>query len=103
MQIKLNENGWPQIKVPIIYFIHGGGFSGGNNMGDYATLVTTEGVMVISVAYRLGIYGFLYNTDGEDGEGSDTLFWFQNYELKRINGYNNFNFATFRKLPRWKK
>jgi carboxylesterase type B len=41
-------------------------------MGDYATLVTTEGVMVISVAYRLGIYGFLYNTDGEDGEGSDT-------------------------------
>jgi len=53
-------------KLPIVYYIHGGGFNSGSARGGYKNLINDQGVMVISIAYRLGIYGFMYI--GEDAE-----------------------------------
>ena len=50
-------------KVPIIYYIHGGGFGDGSNEGDWRKMVEFQGVMVVSIAYRLGVYGFLWTED----------------------------------------
>jgi para-nitrobenzyl esterase len=46
---------------PVYVWIHGGGFTGGHafeSMYDGA-IITQEGVLCISVAYRLGVFGFL--------------------------------------------
>ena len=52
--------------VPIVYFIHGGAFNFGSNQGFFKNLVEQQGVIVISIAYRLGMYGFLWFPESED-------------------------------------
>jgi len=45
---------------PVYVWIHGGGFTGGHafeSMYD-GSEITQEGVLCISVAYRLGVFGF---------------------------------------------
>ena len=46
--------------MPVVFYIHGGGFNSGSNRAMQNNLVTRQGVMVISIAYRLGPYGFLH-------------------------------------------
>ena len=45
--------------VPVIYYIHGGGYNYGSNKEQYTKMVLEQDVAVISIAYRLGVYGFL--------------------------------------------
>ena len=47
-------------KAPIVYYIHGGGFTNGNNAGNSKTLVQLQNVTEIRIAYRLGSYGFMW-------------------------------------------
>jgi para-nitrobenzyl esterase len=51
----------PKDKIPVLVWIHGGGFSAGANMeplfdGD---VVAKKGVVLVNITYRLGILGFL--------------------------------------------
>ena len=55
-------------KVPIVVYIHGGGFNVGSNQREFDRLIDTQNVMVVSMNYRLGIYGFLYSSEAADGE-----------------------------------
>jgi len=55
-------------KLPIVYHIHGGAFNNGSNHGTFDGLVLGQNVMVISIGYRLGIYGFLYLPEKEAGQ-----------------------------------
>jgi len=55
-------------KLPILYYIHGGGFNTGSNRGNFKNLVLEQEVMAISIAYRLGIYGFLYSPNTESDQ-----------------------------------
>ena len=55
-------------KVPVVIYIHGGGFKAGNNQKEFQRLVLEQGVMVISINYRLGFYGYLYASQAEAGE-----------------------------------
>ena len=55
-------------KLPVIYWIHGGGYMGGSTstpMYD-GTGFAKKGVVLVSVAYRLGPFGFLYMPDVPD-------------------------------------
>ncbi len=61
-------------KLPVIVWIHGGGFSGGSTsipMYDGAGLAK-KGVVMVSVAYRVGPFGFLAHPElsRESGRGS---------------------------------
>jgi para-nitrobenzyl esterase len=63
-------------KLPVIYWIHGGGFSGGSTstpMYD-GTGFAKKGVVLVSVAYRLGPFGFMAHPElsRESGSGSGT-------------------------------
>ncbi|KAL4259483.1 AB hydrolase superfamily protein [Pleurotus pulmonarius] len=52
-------------KLPVIAWIHGGGYSLGNASSyDGTTLIreSNDGVVVVSIQYRLGIFGFLSST-----------------------------------------
>ena len=63
-------------KLPVIYWIHGGGFSGGSTstpMYD-GTGFAEKGAVLVSVAYRLGPFGFMAHPElsRESGSGSGT-------------------------------
>jgi para-nitrobenzyl esterase len=52
-------------KLPVMFWIHGGGFSGGSgdeprHNGDFLPL---KGVVLVTINYRLGIFGFLALAD----------------------------------------
>ena len=61
-------------KLPVIYWVHGGGYRGGSTstpMYD-GTGFAKKGVVLVSVAYRLGAFGFLAHPElsRESGHGS---------------------------------
>ncbi len=63
-------------KLPVIYWVHGGGYSGGSTstpMYD-GTGFAKKGVVMVAVAYRLGPFGFLAHPElsAESGNGSGT-------------------------------
>lgn len=52
-------------KMPVMFWIHGGGFSGGGSdeprhNGDFLPL---KGVVLVTINYRLGVFGFLATED----------------------------------------
>jgi para-nitrobenzyl esterase len=49
--------------LPVLVHIHGGGFFGGSGNGDNTLLATTGHEVVVSMNYRLGIWGFLAEKD----------------------------------------
>jgi para-nitrobenzyl esterase len=64
----------PGEKIPVIFWIYGGGFSGGSTstpMYD-GTGFAKKGVVMVSVAYRVGPFGFLAHPElsRESGKGS---------------------------------
>jgi para-nitrobenzyl esterase len=50
-----------QTKLAVMVWIHGGGFTAGGSSGPYldGTHLASKGVVVVSINYRLGIFGFL--------------------------------------------
>ena len=49
----------PPSGLPVLVHIHGGGFVIGNGDADYTLLANTGHEIVVSMNYRLGIFGFL--------------------------------------------
>jgi len=52
-------------KLPVMFWIHGGGYSGGSaseprHNGDFLPL---KGVVLVNINYRLGVFGFLATAD----------------------------------------
>jgi para-nitrobenzyl esterase len=52
-------------KLPVMFWIHGGGYSGGGSSeprhnGDFLPL---KGVVLVTINYRLGVFGFLATSD----------------------------------------
>ena len=50
-----------EVNLPILVYIHGGSLTGGNsNSSDYnGEAMAKKGVIMITVAYRLGVFGYL--------------------------------------------
>ncbi len=66
----LNLNIWtaragPEVKRPVLVFIHGGAFlSGSNNIPIYdGAALAGKGLVVVVINYRLGVLGFLAHPD----------------------------------------
>jgi para-nitrobenzyl esterase len=60
-------------KLPVMFWVHGGGFSGGGSSeprhnGDF---LPTKGVVLVTINYRLGVLGFLATSDlAKEANGS---------------------------------
>ena len=52
-------------KLPVMYWIHGGGYSGGgsNEPRHNGDFLPTNGVVLVTINYRLGVFGFLATSD----------------------------------------
>jgi para-nitrobenzyl esterase len=55
--------------LPVYMFIHGGGFSGGSGEEYDGTWLAEQGVIVVTINYRLGIFGYLALPALDDGTG----------------------------------
>jgi para-nitrobenzyl esterase len=64
----------PGDKLAVMVWIYGGGFTGGMTSipGYDGTKLAQKGVVLVSIAYRLGVFGFLAHPDlsRESGKGS---------------------------------
>jgi para-nitrobenzyl esterase len=71
----LNLNVWtPQARdtaLPVLVWIHGGSFmNGSGSVGEYdGTAFARDGVVCVTINYRLGAEGYLYLGDGYLGDG----------------------------------
>jgi carboxylesterase type B len=45
---------------PVMFWIHGGGLNGGDGYGFDGTVFASNGIVLVSINYRLGPFGFLY-------------------------------------------
>ncbi|CAG2117152.1 unnamed protein product, partial [Medioppia subpectinata] len=56
---------------PVMFWIYGGGLSGGSIFMDKynGSVLATQDVVIVSTNYRLGEFGFLYG-DREDAPGN---------------------------------
>jgi para-nitrobenzyl esterase len=58
-------NAKPNSKLPVMFWIHGGGYSAGSaseprHNGDF---LPNKGVVLVTINYRLGVFGFLATSD----------------------------------------
>lgn len=51
--------------LPVLVWIHGGGYGAGNGRQDFTDLLSVNGnnFVVVSIQYRLGPFGFLASTE----------------------------------------
>jgi len=56
-------------KLPVMVHIHGGGFFNGNGNADNSLLATTGDEVIVSMNYRLNIFGFLADKSLGDHSG----------------------------------
>ncbi len=63
----------PKSRLPVMFWIHGGGYQGGSGSeprqdGDF---LPTKGVVLVTINYRLGVFGFLATPElAKEGNGA---------------------------------
>ena len=61
----------PKAKMPVVVFIHGGGFTAGSSaLYDFSQFVKGRGVVAVAIQYRLGLFGFAKSPDDEKIPGN---------------------------------
>lgn len=60
----------PNQKKPVMFWIHGGGFLGGSAKGYDGHVLATKGVVVVTINYRLGPFGYLFHPALEASEAN---------------------------------
>ncbi len=85
-------------KLPVMFWIHGGGFSGGgsNEPRHNGDFLPQKGVVLVTINYRLGVFGFLVTSElaeeANGAAGSNCWTWWlrcsgsSTLELRRRSG-----------------
>lgn len=77
----------PGERLPVFFWIHGGGLvNGSSNQHDAALIVRNTGVVVVTINYRLGVFGYLAHPGltAEAGQSGDYGFMDQQAALRWV-------------------
>ena len=78
-----------QTLIPVMFWIYGGGFTGGNINGANGSALAANDVVFVAANYRLGPFGFLYG--GEESAPGNVGLFDQSLALKWVqNSYQIF-------------
>jgi carboxylesterase type B len=88
-------------RLPVLFWIHGGGLTtGSGNQHNGSLFATTDHIMVVSINYRLGVFGFLalpsLNAEAGDHASGDYGLLDQEAALRWVHA----NIAAFGGNPR---
>ncbi len=68
-------------RLPVLVFIHGGGLlNGSSNQHDGTAIVRREGIIVVSLNYRLGVFGFLADPALSAAQGESGNYGFDDQQ-----------------------
>ncbi|WP_309230443.1 carboxylesterase family protein [Nocardia sp. SYP-A9097] len=72
-------------KLPVLVWIHGGGFTAGCNASPWydGAAFNRDGVVLVSIGYRLGVEGFMHLDDAPENRG--VLDWIAGLQWVRDN------------------
>ena len=70
--------------LPVLVHIHGGGFTGGNGNADNSLLASTGDEVVVSMNYRLNIFGFLVDDKALGANSGDYGLQDQQFALRWV-------------------
>jgi para-nitrobenzyl esterase len=70
--------------LPVLVHIHGGGFTGGNGNADNSLLASTGDEVVVSMNYRLNIFGFLVDDAALGANSGDYGLQDQQFALRWV-------------------
>jgi para-nitrobenzyl esterase len=70
--------------LPVLVHIHGGGFTGGNGNADNSLLASTGDEVVVSMNYRLNIFGFLVDDKALGADSGDYGLQDQQFALRWV-------------------
>ncbi|KAJ7238020.1 Alpha/Beta hydrolase protein [Mycena rebaudengoi] len=73
--------------LPIVVWIHGGGYIGGNGNADGEDIIrqSKRGVVVVTIQYRLGVFGFLPGAAVESNGALNAGLLDQDFALRWVN------------------
>ena len=74
----------PTSDLPVLVHIHGGGFTGGNGNADNSLLASTGDEVVVSMNYRLNIFGFLVDDKALGANSGDYGLQDQQFALRWV-------------------
>ena len=74
----------PTSDLPVLVHIHGGGFTGGNGNADNSLLASTGDEIVVSMNYRLNIFGFLVDDKALGANSGDYGLQDQQFALRWV-------------------
>jgi len=74
----------PASNLPVLVHIHGGGFTGGNGNADNSLLASTGDEVVVSMNYRLNIFGFLVDDKALGANSGDYGLQDQQFALQWV-------------------
>jgi carboxylesterase type B len=99
LNVQRPANAHPGDRLPVYFWIHGGGLlNGSSNQHDGSLIVNTTGIVVVTINYRLGVFGFLAHPalTGEAGQSGNYGFLDQQAALRWVQS----NIAAFGGDPR---
>ena len=92
-----NQNSLNKNKFPVMYWIHGGSnIWGAGSDYDFSNLATSQQVIVITINYRLGLFGWFASPFfAETAEGLDKSYNFGHLDIIRGLEWVNQNISSF--------
>lgn len=67
-------------RLPVMFWMHGGGNTGSGNQYDGSTLAKEQNVVVVTINFRLGALGYLFHPALDDG-GATAQFWLRDQQF----------------------
>ena len=92
-----NQNSLNKNKFPVMYWIHGGSnIWGAGSDYDFSNLATSQQVIVVTINYRLGLFGWFASPFfAETGEGLDKSYNFGHLDIIKGLEWVNQNISSF--------
>ena len=92
-----NQNSLNKNKFPVMYWIHGGSnIWGAGSDYDFSNLATSQQVIVVTINYRLGLFGWFASPFfAETGEGHDKSYNFGHLDIIKGLEWVNQNISSF--------